>query len=83
VEGAPDIEAQLAALGTQDRSDGASDPTRLDSAGHRQQIEDFVDAVRNGCAPMVDGVEGMRALAIVLAVYQSSREGRPVPVAEI
>jgi UDP-N-acetyl-2-amino-2-deoxyglucuronate dehydrogenase len=83
VEGASDIETQLAAIGERDRSDGASDPTRLDIAGHRQQIEDFVDAVRSGRAPMVDGVEGLRALAVVLAVYQSSREGRPVPVAEV
>jgi UDP-N-acetyl-2-amino-2-deoxyglucuronate dehydrogenase len=57
---------------------GASDPTRLDVAGHRSQVEDFVEAVRDDRPPAVDGAEGLKALAIVLAIYRSSREGRPV-----
>ena len=41
-------------------------------------IEDFVDAVRTGRDPLVTGVEGRKSLAITLAVYESSRTGRPV-----
>jgi predicted dehydrogenase len=34
--------------------------------------------VRDDRPPAVDGAEGLKALAIVLAIYRSSREGRPV-----
>lgn len=48
---------------------------------HRHQIEDFVDAVREHRPPRVDGREGLRSLALVLAVYASARTGRTVDVA--
>ena len=61
-----------------DRSDGASDPTKLDVAGHRQQFEDFVAAIREGRAPVVGGREALGALEIVLAVYRSAQTGEKV-----
>ena len=45
---------------------------------HALQIEDFVDAIRSGQDPAVTGVEAAKSLAIVRAVYASSRTGQPV-----
>lgn len=45
---------------------------------HRRQIWDMIEAVRNDREPLVNGIEGRRALQIVLAVYESSRTGLPV-----
>jgi UDP-N-acetyl-2-amino-2-deoxyglucuronate dehydrogenase len=56
---------------------GAS-PTGLAPDGHRRLLGDFVDAVRTGREPLVSGVEGRRSLALVLAVYEAARTGRPV-----
>lgn len=61
-----------------DSSDGASDPTKLDVAGHRHQFEDFLAALREGRPPVIDGRESLPALEIVLAVYQSAKSGEKV-----
>jgi predicted dehydrogenase len=47
-------------------------------ANHRRQFEDFIAAIREDRPPLVDGEEGLKALEIVLAVYSSAREKRPV-----
>lgn len=45
---------------------------------HFLQIQDFVDAVRDGRDPMVTGVEARKSLELILAIYQSSRTNAPV-----
>ncbi|MET7279789.1 Gfo/Idh/MocA family oxidoreductase [Kribbella sp. NPDC005582] len=45
---------------------------------HLAQYRDFVGAVAEGRAPGVGLSDGRRALATVLAVYESARLGRPV-----
>lgn len=47
-------------------------------AYHGLQFEDFVAAVREGRDPAVTGEEGRRAVAVITAIYRSSRERRPV-----
>lgn len=47
-------------------------------SGHRAQLADFVTAVRDGRVPAVTSADGYRALAFIIAVYTSAREGRPV-----
>lgn len=49
-----------------------------DVSAHRAVIEDFLRAVESGDRPLCDGPEGRRSVALIEAVYQSSREGRPV-----
>ena len=56
----------------------AADPAAVDVAGHAAQLADLLDAVDTGREPAVTGQDGRDALAIVLAVYESSRTGRPV-----
>lgn len=54
----------------------------LDTA-HRAQVEDFIDAVAEGRSPKVSTQAGRRSLAVVLAVYESARTGRPVDLKEV
>lgn len=41
-------------------------------------IDDFVDMIRTGRAPSISGVDGLRALEVALAAYQSAASGAPV-----
>ena len=42
------------------------------------QFGSFFDSVKNNKKPLVDGVDGLKALLIGLAAKQSSREGKTV-----
>lgn len=46
---------------------------------HRLQIEEFARAVLAGRQPAVTGEEARKSLEMILAIYQSSRTGLPVP----
>jgi predicted dehydrogenase len=56
----------------------AADPAALDVASHAAQLADLLDAIDAGREPVVSGQDGRDTLEIVLAVYESSRTGRPV-----
>jgi UDP-N-acetyl-2-amino-2-deoxyglucuronate dehydrogenase len=56
----------------------AADPAAVDVASHAAQLADLLDAVDTGREPAVTGQSGRDALEIVLAVYESSRAGRPM-----
>lgn len=45
---------------------------------HTAQVKDFVHAVRDGGEPAITGRDATKALRILLAVYESSRTGKPV-----
>jgi len=53
----------------------ASSPVVTDVAPHRAVIEDFLQAIREGRPPRCDGRDGRRSVAIVEAIYRSSRSG--------
>ena len=57
---------------------GAGDPSTLGYEGHKLELEDFTDAVRNKRKPLVDGYEARKAVEIIEAIYKSSREGGKV-----
>jgi UDP-N-acetyl-2-amino-2-deoxyglucuronate dehydrogenase len=56
----------------------ASDPGAIWGDAHRAQIEDFLDAIRTGGKPLIDGRAARKPLEIILGVYRSSRTGLPV-----
>jgi len=58
-----------------------ADPGSL-SMAHRDQIKDFVEAVREGREPLVNLQEGRKALAIIQGIYESARTGRSVRLEE-
>ncbi len=63
---------------TKSGNTGSSDPMAISHHLHRRQIEDFIWAVKNDNVPSVDGHEGRKPVALIEAIYQSSRTGEPV-----
>jgi predicted dehydrogenase len=51
-----------------------------DASAHRRVFVDFVSALDAGRPPRVDGREGRRSVALIEAIYASSRSGQPVDV---
>ena len=60
---------------------GAADPMAISIENLQRQFADFGDAALSGRKPLVDGEEGLAALRLVLGVYESAREGKPVSLA--
>jgi predicted dehydrogenase len=61
-----------------DIASGSSDPMAIAVTTFERQFLDFADAIVNNREPLVNGVEGYRALEVVLGVYQSCRQNQPV-----
>lgn len=57
---------------------GATSPVVSDVSGHQKILGDFLRAVETNGTPSCDGREGRRSVALVRAVYQSSRTGQAV-----
>lgn len=58
---------------------GAATPA-LDEAAHAAQLADFASAIQDGRPPKVTARDGRDALEVVLAVYESSRQGRTITI---
>jgi predicted dehydrogenase len=63
-----------------DDNPSANSPVVSDIRGHSAVIEDFIRAIDTGAKPLCDGLEGRRSLAVVRAIYESSRTRQPVAV---
>ena len=58
---------------------GASSATSgLTSEGHRRQILDFIEAIKEDREPLVNGEEGRKSVEIILGIYRSSKEKREI-----
>ena len=56
----------------------ASSPVVADASAHRRVLEDFIRAMSNRTAPMCDGQEGRRSVALIEAIYESARSHKAV-----
>jgi predicted dehydrogenase len=70
-----DAEIHAAMAGSSGFKAGASDPRGISHVGHRDQLADFLEAIDEGRAPLVDGREGRKSVEIIRAVYESARTG--------
>ncbi len=62
---------------TQNR--GLIEPTsNVYGNGHTSLYADMIDAIQNDREPYIDGAAGRNALELVLAIYKSQKEGKPV-----
>jgi len=78
-EESPDDERICEELGaTSEVSGGASDPSAISFEGHQKQLQDFLDAIQEDRAPLVDGAEGRKSVEIISAIYQSAKSGKAV-----
>ena len=57
---------------------GASDPMAISLEPFERQFRNFTDAVRTGSRPLIAGEDGLQALELVDAIYQSCRTGGKV-----
>jgi predicted dehydrogenase len=79
-QGAGNLVSQVLAQ-TGAGASASSDPSNL-SMTHRDQINDLIEAIRNDRDPLVTLQEGRRAVAVILAIYESARTGLPVVLDE-
>ena len=56
----------------------SENPPNVYGFGHTPLYADVIDAIKTGRAPLVDAEAGKRALELVLAIYKSAAEHRPV-----
>ncbi len=50
------------------------------SVGHFVQIQDMADAIRADREPVITGEDALHSLAVIQAIYEAERSGRPVDV---
>jgi UDP-N-acetyl-2-amino-2-deoxyglucuronate dehydrogenase len=60
----------------------ASSPIVADASAHQRVFEDFIRAMNAKTAPSCDGPGGRQSVALIEAVYASSRTGEPVQLAD-
>ena len=60
------------------KKENSEQPENVYGFGHNPLYEDVISAIKNHRQPLVSAEEGKRALELVLAIYQSAVEGRPV-----
>lgn len=63
------------------QSDGEAMATsKIPLDAHALQIRDMIAALKEGRPPLVDGIEGRRAVDLILAIYESARADRVITV---
>jgi UDP-N-acetyl-2-amino-2-deoxyglucuronate dehydrogenase len=70
-ETAPQVEATASA---------SSDPRNISSTGHSIIVDDMIQAILDDRDPMVTGEEAKKAVDIILAIYESAREGKEIVI---
>jgi UDP-N-acetyl-2-amino-2-deoxyglucuronate dehydrogenase len=79
VPGATPEERDAILRGTAGSTTGTfADPMAMSFEQHRRQLEDFLAAIEEDRAPLVDGREGLKSVEVVEAIYASVRSGAPV-----
>lgn len=64
---------------TETSASGAASPLQNFTADpHRKQYEAIVNAIAQNQTPPVSGEESLESLAMVLAIYESAKQGRPI-----
>jgi len=58
----------------ENQGSGAADPTAIGHLNHKKVIADMIEAIVNDRAPMVDGAEARKAVAVITAIYESSKK---------
>jgi predicted dehydrogenase len=48
-----------------------------------EEVKEFADCIRNQKIPETGGLEGIQALAVILAAIQSAQSGQTVPLARV
>ncbi|MDO6817607.1 Gfo/Idh/MocA family protein [Zobellia sp. 1_MG-2023] len=65
-------------LTSKEQGSGAADPTAIGHHNHKVVLQDMVNAIRENRKPMVDGAEARKSVALVNAIYRSSKSKKQV-----
>ncbi len=57
---------------------GAADPKAISHEGHQAQLQDLVNAIKEGRAPIVDGKDGRKSVEIILAIYEAAKAKKTI-----
>jgi predicted dehydrogenase len=68
-------EEEKEVLGETSLGSGASSVSGFSYEMHRRQLADMVEAIQHERPPAIDGSEGRRSVAVILAIYESNRRG--------
>ncbi|HEX2916848.1 MAG TPA: Gfo/Idh/MocA family oxidoreductase [Chloroflexia bacterium] len=66
-----------------ENSGGAADPAAIGHSLHTAQVTDFASAIMEDRQPAITGRDARRPLEIILTIYKSSAEKRPVLLNEV
>lgn len=77
----PGDDAIRAARDAAELGSGASEPGAISFEGHRRQIQDLIDAVRENRPVAIDGHEARKAVSLIRGLYASAERGVPVKLA--
>ncbi len=70
-------------LGKTETGGGAADPAAIGHWAHTQLFLDFLEAIEQDRPPIIDGHEGRKSVELILAIYESAKTGRAVPIGEV
>ena len=57
---------------------GSADPIAIDYKLHKNQISEIIQHICEGKEPILNGREGLKSLAVIEAIYQSSKSGKQI-----
>jgi len=69
-------------FGSAEINSSASRPDSLSTHGHVMNIGDLIDSIVEDRMPRLDQHEGKKPVDLILAIYESSRTGKPVDMKE-
>ncbi len=77
-----DAELRAEMKGRTKTGGGAGDPAAIGHQAHTELFRDFLEAIEQDRAPSIDGLEGMRSVELILAIYESAKTGKRVVLTE-
>ncbi len=70
--------SRVASEASAETASGAADPGAISNDSHALQVSDLLAAIDEDRSPLMTGEEARNAVELVLAVYESARQGGPV-----
>ena len=62
----------------EDGINGEEEPPNIYGFGHIELYKDMIGAIRENREPLVNGIEGKKALEVILSIYKSSLTEKPI-----
>ena len=62
---------------------GVSDPGAIDYENHTRNFKAFIDCLESGGEFFINGAEARRAVELVVAIYESAKEGKLVRLSDV